>query len=264
MQVSVSSPQRRRGGCCLISFIVVIALIVVAGAVVGIAAPLLVTGAMSGSALGPILGRIGVNPDILSPDRFLTAQFGIETKELEGVDPRRYEAYASYPQARAYAGDGADLVSLRVFGARGDGTLDLTATYTPQPNAEYKFVRRLAQPPPNAPPVGAGGSVKGDWYETITVRVYEPGQRRRITSSSARVDYVNKGMERRVEEPTGTPPATIVAPTCTLQAIWQQAIIRGARPDAVANIDYTKDGYHFMIQGTPVNFRLGPDCRPKT
>ena len=47
------------------------------------------------------------------------------------------------------------------------------------------------------------------------MRVYEPGQRRRITSGSSRIDYVNRGMERRpgqatatADTSTGTTPGT--------------------------------------------------------
>jgi hypothetical protein len=264
MEVRVSGPVRRRsGGRCLIVSILAIVLVMV---VISVAAPLLVTGMFLGGGIrlpAALATQVGISPDLLSPDGALLAMHGIETKELEGVDPTRYEPFANYERVRQFAGEGAELVEIRLFGARNDGTLDLKATYSPAPNAEYKFVRRLAQPPPNAPPVGAGGAVTGAWWEPVSVRVYEPGQRRRITSGNSRIDYVNRGMERRPEQATSTAPTTLPAPTCSLLALWQQATIRGAPPDAVARIDYTKDGYSFAIQGTPVNFRLGPDCQPR-
>jgi hypothetical protein len=264
MQAPISGQERRRsGGRCLIVSILAVVLVML---VIGVAVPLLVTGMFFGGGIrlpDALATRIGISPDLLSPDGALRAMHGIETRELEGVDPQRYEPFANFERARQFAGEGAELVEIRIFGVRRDGTLDLKATYTPAPDAEYKFVRRLAQPPPNAPPVGAGGTVTGAWWEPVSVRVSEPGQRRRITSGNSRIDYVNRGMERRPDQPTTSTPTTLPAPACSLLALWQQALIRGAPPDAVARVEYTKDGYSFAIQGTPVNFRLGPDCQPR-
>jgi hypothetical protein len=159
------------------------------------------------------------------------------------------------------------LVKIRLSGVRSDGTLDLTATYTPAPRADYSFQRKLSAPPANAPPIGAGGSATGEWYEPIEVGVYKPGQRRSVSrrggSSSVSVQYVNRGMQREGKDPVATGQATIPAPSCKLSALWEQAIAKGAPSSAVAVIEYTKDGYAFSITGTSFRYAFGTDCQMK-
>jgi hypothetical protein len=123
----------------------------------------------------------------------------------------------------------------------------------------------LREPPPNAPPIGAGGSATGEWYEPIGVAIYRPGQRRSISrrggSSSVTVEYINRGMERQIMAPAATGEATIAAPGCTQAGLWEQAIAGGAPASAVAVIEYTAEGYAFSITGTSFRYRFGTDCR---
>lgn len=191
----------------------------------------------------------------------LRSEFGIEQRDVPEEDLSRFDPVAGLALATDMAGPDAQLVSVRLAGVRRDGTMDVLATYRPAPDAEYRFGQRLAKPPPNAPPIGAGGSAKGIWYEPVVVRIAMPGQQRRITFGGSRIDYVTKAMERRTEPPVATEPLLVSAPTCSLTAVWQQAIARGAPTDAVAQIEYSRAGYSFLITGTGVSLRFGPDCQ---
>jgi hypothetical protein len=260
MQVTAGAPRRRSRGCLIVTIAGVV--LVMACVVTPVAFLPLVMPNLAGGALDPVL-----RPLLGDGGGFLGARLGIETRELAGVDPGRFEPFAAFDQVRAFAGDGAELVQMRVFGVRRDGTLDLNATYTPAPDAEYRFRRRLAAPPPNAPPVGAGGAATGSWYEPVLVRVYQPGQRRQVTSTGpqGRIStwYVNRGMTKETGQPVAETVTPLPAPACSLQALWQVAIARGAPPDAVATVEYSRDGYAFTIRGTPVSLQFGPDCQPR-
>jgi hypothetical protein len=70
-------------------------------------------------------------------------------------------------------------------------------------------------------------------------------------------------MSKTTSAPVADTVAIIPPPACSLQALWQTAIVRGAPPDAVAAVEYDKDGYTFTIRGTSVTIRLGPDCQPR-
>ncbi|MCC6629374.1 MAG: hypothetical protein IT340_18475 [Chloroflexi bacterium] len=255
----VRGAPRRRLGCCLGSFIALMVLVGVAGIVV----PRLALGLMPGLGVERFLPASLSLEDILRPDGLLKSEFGIEQRPIPG-DPHRFDPAAGLATAREFAGDGAELVAIRLGGVRSDGTLDLQASYRPTPDAEYRFARRLAQPPPNAPPVGAGGSASGVWYEPVVVRFSEPGQRRRVSATGgSAIDYITTGLDRRTEAPTATATALAPPPVCTAAALWQQARTRGAPADAVARIEYNRDGYTFIISGTPVNLRFGHDCQPR-
>jgi hypothetical protein len=257
--MSITVETRRRGssrGCLIVAIIVVVLLVACAGiplAVMPLVAPGLIDSVLRSADL--------------SGDELIRSQLGIETQELLGTDPARFDPFAGLAQARAFAGEQAELVGLEASGVRADGTMDLLATYTPAPSAEYRFRRRLAAAPPNAPPVGAGGSASGVWYEPVIIKVYQPGQRRQVqvTKGNSRVSgfYVNRGMTRETGQPVAETITPLPPPACSLALMWTLARALGAPPDAVAAISYTRDGYTFTIRGTPTTFRLGPDCQQR-
>jgi hypothetical protein len=209
---------------------------------------------------------------VVMPASFLFAPnliprlFGlVETQPVQG-DPAKFDPVFAYGSVAAYAGAGARLISIEASQVRVDGTMDLTATYVPAPYTEYEFAINVP-PPDNAPPVGAGGSSTGQWFQPVTVRVYEPGQRRQVrrTSNGTRLtfQYVNEGMVRDADDtPTSSAPRFVEeAPQCSFVDFWQTALERGAPRDAVANISYDADGYEFRISGAGVNLEFGFDCK---
>jgi hypothetical protein len=259
MRTSYVAPRRRggRGGCLIGCGIAALVIVPLAAVLVLVVLPVFgVIGAPG------FLGRFG---EFLNTEAALRREFKIELRDLEGADPARYDPFGYYAAVRDFAGTGAELVKIRLVGVRSDGTLDLNATYTPEPRADYLFQRRLSEPPANAPPIGAGGSVTGEWYEPVEIAVYRPGQRRSVSrqggGSSVTIQYTNRGMERRIEEPVATGEVTISAPGCALTALWEQAVARGAPSGAVAVIEYTAGGYEFSITGTAFRYRFGTDCR---
>lgn len=187
---------------------------------------------------------------------------GVDTTEIQG-DPRTYDPFAALPAVQAYAGDEVELVEVEVRLVRADGTLDLKAGYTPQPEVTYTFVAEVARPD-DAPPPGAGGANAGPWYETVEVRAYEPGQRRRRTTmgggTNTIVNYTNKGMERTVSEPVSGLVDVLSPPACAISDLFAVAIASGAPADAVANVTYSTAGYEFSITGVGVNLEFGHDC----
>lgn len=181
-------------------------------------------------------------------------------------DPRRFDPVARHGEVAAFAGSGVRLSALDARFVRSDGTLDLEAEYRPSPNARYDFVREVAAPA-NAPPLGAGSSADGRWYEAIEVEVSRPWEFRSVrrvgAGGSASYQYFNRGMRRQADPPSGrAPAATIAPPTCAFARLWAQAIARGAPASAVAHIRYDARGYAFDIDGTRVSLRFDNDCNP--
>jgi hypothetical protein len=141
----------------------------------------------------------------------------------------------------------------------------LKPEYSPKPYTDYKFVREVPRPG-NAPPPGAGGANTGPWYETVDIRAYEPGaRRRRVTSGSTNSDvrYTNKGMERSVSGPRSGEVQTVSIPACSVADFFTEAIARGAPAAAVANVTYDADGYEFRISGLAIRLNFGDDCSLK-
>src|ERR1700682_6336282 len=64
---------------------------------------------------------------------------GIPLKQTRAItgDARRFTPMAGLVESRAFAGADAKLVSMRAEYVRADGTMDLTATYSPSPQTEY-------------------------------------------------------------------------------------------------------------------------------
>lgn len=184
-----------------------------------------------------------------------------DTRPVPG-DAARFDPVAAYPQVAEYAGEGALLMSISAYYVRSDGTMELTAAYSPAPHIEYDFVRELSEPPPNAPPIGAGGANTDPWYEPVEVELQKPGQWYHVSSSSGDYSYENKGMERDVSSAVnGLPYPVAEPPACSFADLWAVALTKDAPAEAVAIIEYDAEGYEFSISGLSVNLEFGMDCK---
>lgn len=194
---------------------------------------------------------------------FETGGGNADTRPIPG-DAARFDPVASYPSVLDYAGTGAELVSINAYYVRSDGTVELNATYSPAPYVTYDFVRQLDRAPANAPPIGAGGANTALWYEPVEIHLYQPGQWRKVSSSSVSYTYVNKGMERSVDNPeNGLRSPVVPAPACPFAQLWSVALTKDAPAEAVAIIQYNAEGYSFSISGLSVYLTFGMDCKLK-
>lgn len=222
--------------------------------------------AMAFAAIGGIGGLVIGACAVFAPDKgpladILNDLTGIETRELPG-DARRFDPVAALPEVQAYAGENARLISLEWNLVRADGTLDLEAPYTPKPSATYEFAREVPRPE-NAPPPGAGGANTGPWYRNVSIRAYDPGQRRTIIRNGRRSTYANQGLERGEYDATTARRRFVDPPTCPIRDLFAVAIARGAPPDAVARVVYDADGYSFTISGVGISLEFDAACQPK-
>jgi hypothetical protein len=222
---------------------------------------------IGGAAIGIIVAILAVfSPNLLSGAMAkLTGVPLPETRAITGT-ANAWDPIANYISVATFAAPSAQLISFTATSVRPDGTLDLTATYSPAPRADFKFVHEVDRPA-NAPPVGAGSTGRGPWYEPVSIGVYQPGQRRHFYYSgggvSADMDYVNEGMERQLDDPTTTLPGTIAAPPkCALADLWKTAQSKSDAPsDAVATISYDADGYSFSISALSIYLSFDTECR---
>lgn len=167
----------------------------------------------------------------------------------DGVDASQFDPIASYPQVLAFAGDGAQIITITANYVRADGTVDLTANYAT--GVEYDFGQKLAATPQGAPPVGAGGSQTGAYYQPIYVKVFGPAQHKKIV----------QGMERiQTDGYFSTTPFIAPTPTCSFKKLWTAAIEKGVPRDAVAKITYYSTSYSFSIEGTGIRLSFSLDC----
>jgi hypothetical protein len=247
-QASINKPTRRRSFGCGCSGVLVGLLIAIA-----------------------IIGGVGIgvlavfNPNLLAG--FVAGLTGVRVPETRNVpgNASSFDPFGSFSQVQAFAGSDAQLLEISANYVRSDGMMDLTATYSPAPSVDYKFAHEVARPS-NAAPVGAGGTTSGPWYESITVRAFQPGQRRHVSVSKNGVrtsfDYVNDGMVREVGDPTSSLlPSFISAPKCATADLWKTALERDAPKDAVAIIRYDSRGYSFIISGARINLQFDPNCK---
>lgn len=233
------SPRRRSGlGCIFTVFIVFTTLIGIGIGVASIFAPNLFNQLM---------------------ETFIGIQT-VETRAVDG-DAAAFDPISAYDSIAAFAGEGAQLVSFDAYYVRSDGTLDLTATYTPSPRVTLEYLLEVPRPD-NAPPPGVAGVGGGDkWYQRIIIDVYKPGQRRNVTQTSGNVrtsySYVNEGMTRDLRnDPTTSTDPFLPAPRCSFRDFWAVALERGAPSDAVAVIEYDEDGYEFDVNLNDQSVRL--------
>lgn len=159
-------------------------------------------------------------------------------------DPAHFDPIAALPEVKKYAGEDVHLIDVYARYVRSDGTLDLNAKY--EPYVTYRFYRKLDAPPPDAPPLGAGGGAQ--WFLPITVRLQTP-------------EMAFLTMHRYELAPTSDPPqADVPEPTCSFAALWSIAIEREAPPEAVAVIQYGSSGYSFSIEDTNIRLRFDHNC----
>ncbi len=200
----------------------------------------------------------------VSCSNFMGNMMGEKTYAISG-DNRHFDPFAKLPEIRSRVGKDARLTEIRANFVRPDGTMDLEAKYTPFPTANYTFQRPLDKPPENAPPIGAGRGPDDQWFVEVRVSCYQPGQRRQVSRTgggvSTRYQYTHLGMD--VDEGTpqsGKLEAGLPDPKCSTQKLWETAIARNARGDAVARIEYGKGGYIFSIDGTGIRFQCDENC----
>lgn len=188
-----------------------------------------------------------------------------QTAVIDG-DPARFDPVAGLNQVMGLAGPGARLELLRASGVRRDGTIDLTAAWSPAPYAAYEL-HRDAPAPKTAPPLGAGGSADGRWYQSLRVEAAKPGRRRQVTRIGGGVAqrdwYVSRGLDIDVGDVSGKPGRRPVPPpACSFARLWDAAVAQGAPSDAVARVSYDAQGYFFNIPGI-FNRRFDTDCVTK-
>lgn len=205
-----------------------------------------------------ILGGVafGVCAQYLLIPFFISGGGNVDTRPVPG-DATRFDPIAAYAEIAAYAGEGAQLISISAYYVKSDGTLDLTEDYYPR--VSYEFAREVPRPD-DAPPVGAGGSAGGKWYESIEIEAYQPNQWRRV-SGSQNYTYMNKGMEREVNSPQTLSVTFIPPPACSFADLWAVAMTRDAPHDAVATIDYDVDGYDFRISDVSISLQFDAECQ---
>jgi hypothetical protein len=209
---------------------------------------------------------------ILAFALFMAAIFGYTSIVAEQTwflpgEAGHFDPVASFDAIQKHAGRDARLLGFEARFVRVDGTLDLTANYSPPPTVEYRFVRRLASPPKDAPPLGAGRRAGAHWYEPVVVRASRPWEFRSVSRASGGVrtqyQYFDLGMARdggRAQ--AGPDPALAEPPSCALGDLWKIAQERRAPKDAVAIVRYDSDGYRFTIEGASIDLAFGADCAP--
>lgn len=176
----------------------------------------------------------------------------------------QFDLGAALPEVKAYVGEGAQLLSFDARHVRADGTMDLTAEYRPSPEVTYVFTRAVP-PPETAPPLGTTQS-SSTWQQRVTVKVSRPGQRFFVNSRQGGLtlsyNYVNKGMEKTVNDPALTNvPEGADRQICSLRDLWQQAIQLGVPQDGVATITYNGRDYRFKQHGSVKTYIFGLDCK---
>ena len=257
-------PKRGGRGCsglgCVIALIVIVAVFVPIIAVVGS------LGAFSNMAGGDLFSQIGQAVNAITN---INETLGISTTGLPG-DANAYDPFAALAAVTAFAGEGAQLAEINAVRVRSDGTQNLNASYDPpRPNTDYEFFREIPRPE-NAPPVGAGGTTDGQWYEPVTVSAYQPGQMSQIRQTgggmSIQTQFVNQGLKRQVADPTTNlafVEGFVGPPNCTTLQLWNLALEEGAPVDAVATITYNSDGYNFSIPGSGISLDFDANCKPR-
>lgn len=168
-------------------------------------------------------------------------------------DATHYDPIARYPDALAYAGSGARLLSIKARFVRSDGTMDLKASYEPGPSTVYTFVHD-APPAKNTPPPGVRSADRDFSKRQVVVTLSRPNQTLRTVrfggSSFRGYQYVNQGMRRDEGQPgVLTSLATTDAPHCSFADLWKRVLqTQNSIPrDAVATIEYEAGVYRFQV-----------------
>jgi hypothetical protein len=192
---------------------------------------------------------------------FVTGYLVDQTRLIPG-DASRFDPVAAFEAVQQHAWEDAELVSIDAYYIRSDGTLDLNASYNPF--VRYDFVRKLDNPPADAPPVGAGGGAgggaSGEWYEPVRVEVSRPWHVYNTRSGSSSSTHLNFGMDRDVYSPTSSANNPISQPLCSFAELWETAIAHDAPRDAVAIIQVNAEGYTFIINEMSIVLQFSPSC----
>jgi hypothetical protein len=205
-----------------------------------------------------VLGILGVLAFIFLIIPFFETGGGqADTRDVPG-DATHFDPIANFAAIKAYAGEGAQLTGLDAYYVHSDGTLDLTADYYPRLDLEFVIPTTR---PANAPPIGAGGSVDDEWFIPVEIDIYQPGQWRKVTSGSNSYTYVNRGMQRDVDDPTSSDQTILPDPTCSFADLWAVALTKDAPSEAVAIIDYDQSGYSFRISDVSINLYFNMQCK---
>ncbi len=168
----------------------------------------------------------------------------------------KFDPSKALEAARSLAGPSTELLEFEARFVRSDGTMDLTAPY--HPAIEYKFVRPNTKA--EAAPVGTG--TKNRAFEVIKVKVSEPKWVNRRSFGGCSGTFRDRGMKREVSqggqsEFDGRAPA----PTCSLAEVWAAARKQAKLPDnAVAVIEFGRDGYEFSISDLNIKLWFTPSC----
>lgn len=177
-------------------------------------------------------------------------------------DPSMFDPVNAYEEVHAHAGIDTQLTKIDATMVKSDGTLDLTAQYTPAPHVNFTFYRILDEPPENAPPTGTS-----EWYQKIQIEAYEPGQTRHVRSFGGDVNmeywYTNKGLDRDESTPNSYNRSDkfVDPPNCHFSDLWITAIKKGASAEYLADISYDKDGYEFDIRDTQIRLKFDHNCQ---
>lgn len=194
----------------------------------------------------------------------IAALTGDRSQTFALANPERFDPFAQFGAVQRRVGQEARLISIRATGVRSDGTMDLTAGYSPAPRATYEFFAPTAKNAAKMPPVGAGRRPGDIWAEEVTAECFCPGTRSRISKVSGNVSAsyyrVNQGLTVDRREPTMIDPNTAVPnPKVGVAEMWKEALAKGAPKDAVAIIEYDLKGYRFTISGAGYMLRWNLD-----
>jgi len=192
---------------------------------------------------------------------------GLDHKETADVpgDASKFDPIASYGAIKNFSGDNSHLYSFKAEYVKSDGTMELTANYTPSPNAEYEFYKETTAPQ-NAPPAGVGNSSSGKWYLPVTIELLKPGKFFHVQSIGGGVsttyDYTTKGMDKSTGTALSANEDQLLSdPKCSFKSLWDVALTKGADKNAVAIIEYDKSGYSFEITGSNISLQFNKDCK---
>jgi len=167
-------------------------------------------------------------------------------------DAAHFDVITTYPQIAAFAGTDFHLERVSMKFVKSDGTLDLTADYGA--SVSYYFAHVLDKSAANGAPVGVSNSV-GPTAELAFVNISKPGLK-----SPNKNQYYDFGMDRSASTATAWTGTLADVPTCSLKALWDAAIQKGASAEAVATIDYDSTGYRFVIQALNIRLQFAANC----
>lgn len=139
-------------------------------------------------------------------------------------DPAQFDPQISLESVQKFAGDNVRLLSLEMTQVKPDGTVNVSASETPA--IAYTFVTT-------------------DNTNIIVVNVASD-------LSMSKTARPISGDEQL--------PERVVPPTCPIDQLWQLAKTYDVPSNGVADIDYTVDGYRFMIDLLEIDLQFSGDC----